>query len=56
MKIKISKKDIYKAMLKHLIDKEEFELAAKVRDTIENIKYSEEETYIIDTDDVEEDK
>lgn len=50
MKIKISKKDLYKAMLKHLIDKEEFELCAKLRDTIEKITEDNTEYYVIDSD------
>ena len=50
MKIKISKKDLYKAMLKHLIDKEEFELCAKLRDTIEKITEDDTEYYVIDSD------
>jgi protein-arginine kinase activator protein McsA len=47
MKIEIRKDDFYKAMIKSLVDKEEYELAAKVRDTIKNLE-NPDETYVID--------
>jgi protein-arginine kinase activator protein McsA len=47
MKIEIRKDDFYKAMMKSLVDTEQYELCAKVRDTIKNLE-NPDETCVID--------
>lgn len=47
MKIEIKKEDFYKAMMKSLVDKEDYELCAKIRDTIKKIK-DPDEVYVIE--------
>lgn len=42
MKIKITKIDFYKAILISLVEKEEYELAAKIRDTIKDLENPDE--------------
>ncbi len=48
MKIRISKKELYEALQNKLIEREEYELCAKMKTTIEKIKNEKDEIYEID--------
>jgi protein-arginine kinase activator protein McsA len=49
MKVIIRKDEFYQVMMKVLVDKEDYELCAKIRDTIKKIK-DPDEVYVIEID------